>query len=36
MEGLLDHLLREELSAIGGYHRAVSEFIRITDQVMPK
>jgi tRNA-dihydrouridine synthase C len=36
MEGLLDHLLREELSAIGGYHRAVSEFIRITDQVMPR
>ncbi len=36
MEGLLDHLLREELTAIGGYDRAVSEFIRITDQVMPR
>lgn len=36
MEGLLDHLLREELSAIGGYDLAVSEFIRITDQLLPK
>lgn len=36
MEGLLDHLLREELSAVGGVDRAVSEFIRITDQVMPR
>ncbi|MBB5205388.1 tRNA-dihydrouridine synthase C [Inhella inkyongensis] len=36
MEGLLDHLLREELTAIGGYDRAVSEFIRVTDQLLPK
>ncbi len=39
MEGLLDHLLREELTAFGGlgaYDRCVSEFIRITDQLMPK
>jgi tRNA-dihydrouridine synthase C len=40
MEGLLDHLLREELTAIGtpgaGYDRCVSEFIRITDQLLPR
>jgi len=36
MEGLLDHLLREELSAVGGVDRAVSEFIRITDQLLPR
>ena len=36
MEGLLDHLLREELSAVGGFDRAVSEFIRITDQLLPR
>lgn len=36
MEGLLDHLLREELTALGGVDLAVSEFIRITDQVMPR
>lgn len=36
MEGLLDHLLREELSAIGGVDRAVSEFIRVTDQLLPR
>jgi tRNA-dihydrouridine synthase C len=36
MEGLLDHLLREELTALGGVDVAVSEFIRITDQVMPR
>ncbi len=36
MEGLLDHLLREELTAIAPYAGAVSEFIRVTDRVLPK
>jgi len=36
MEGLVDHLLREELTALGDYELAVSEFIRITDQLLPK
>jgi tRNA-dihydrouridine synthase C len=36
MEGLLDHLLREELTAVAAYDGAVSEFIRITDQLLPK
>ena len=35
MEGLLDHALREVLTAVGGVDRCVSEFIRITDMLMP-
>jgi len=35
MEGLLDHPLREVLTAVGGIDRCVSEFIRITDRLMP-
>jgi len=35
MEGLLDHTLREVLTRVGGVDRCVSEFIRITDQVLP-
>lgn len=36
MEGLLDHLLREELTALAPYSLAVSEFIRVTDQLLPR
>jgi tRNA-dihydrouridine synthase C len=36
MEGLLDHILRDVLTQVGGVDRCVSEFIRITDQLMPK
>ena len=35
MEGLLDHALREVLTAVGGIDRCVSEFIRVTDQLLP-
>lgn len=35
MEGLLDHPLREVLSSVGGIDRCVTEFIRITDQLLP-
>ncbi len=35
MEGMLDHALREVLTAVGGIDRCVSEFIRITDMLMP-
>jgi len=35
MEGLLDHPLREVLTAVGGIDRCVTEFIRITDQLLP-
>ena len=35
MEGLLDHLLRDILTRAGGIDRCVSEFIRITDMLLP-
>ena len=36
MEGLLDFVLRDILTRIGGVDRCVSEFIRITDQLLPE
>jgi tRNA-dihydrouridine synthase C len=35
MEGLLDHSLRDVLTRVGGMDRCVSEFIRVTDQLLP-
>ncbi len=35
MEGLLDFVLREVMTRAGGIDRCVSEFIRITDQLLP-
>ena len=35
MEGVLDHDLRDVLTRVGGIDRCVSEFIRITDQLLP-
>jgi tRNA-dihydrouridine synthase C len=35
MEGLLDHSLRDVITRVGGVDRCVSEFIRITDQLLP-
>ncbi len=35
MEGLLDHSLRDVLTRAGGVDRCVSEFIRVTDQLLP-
>ncbi|OYU99451.1 MAG: tRNA dihydrouridine(16) synthase DusC [Burkholderiales bacterium PBB5] len=35
MEGLLDFSLRDVLTRVGGIDRCVSEFIRITDQLLP-
>ena len=35
MEGLLDHMLRDVLTQVGGIDRCVPEFIRITDQLLP-
>ena len=35
MEGLLDYTLRDALTSVGGVDRCVSEFIRITDQLLP-
>lgn len=36
MEGLLDFVLRDILTRVGGVDRCVSEFIRITDTLMPE
>jgi tRNA-dihydrouridine synthase C len=35
MEGVMDHSLRDVVTQVGGLDRAVSEFIRITDQLLP-
>jgi tRNA-dihydrouridine synthase C len=36
MEGLLDHTLRDVLTRAGGIDRCVSEFIRVSDTVLPR
>lgn len=36
MEGVLDHDLRDVITRVGGIDRCVSEFIRITDQLLPR
>ncbi len=36
MEGMLDYTLRDVLTRVGGVERCVSEFIRITDQLLPE
>lgn len=35
MEGVLDWVLRELLSDVGGFDRMVTEFVRVTDRVLP-
>jgi tRNA-dihydrouridine synthase C len=35
MEGVLDHSLRDVLTRVGGVDRCVSEFIRVTDRLLP-
>lgn len=36
MEGLLDHTLRDTLTRVGGVDLCVSEFIRVTNTVLPR
>jgi tRNA-dihydrouridine synthase C len=36
MQGLLDHVLRDVLTRVGGVDRCVSEFIRVTDTLLPE
>ena len=36
MEGLLDFVLRDVLTRVGGWDRCVCEFIRITNQLLPE
>ena len=35
MEGVIDHGMRTLLTQIGGYDRCVTEFVRVTDQLLP-
>jgi tRNA-dihydrouridine synthase C len=34
MEGVLDHIMRDLLTMIGGYDHCVTEFVRVVDQVI--
>ncbi len=36
MEGVVDWVLRDVLTSIGGIDRCVTEFIRVTDELVPK
>jgi len=36
MEGVVDHLMRDMLTRIGGYDLCITEFIRIVDQKLPE
>jgi tRNA-dihydrouridine synthase C len=35
MEGVVDHLMRDMLTRIGGYDLCITEFIRVVDQTLP-
>ena len=36
MEGVIDYNMRRLLTNVGGYDRCVTEFVRVTDNVVPK
>lgn len=36
MEGVVDHEMRDVLTRVGGYDRCVTEFVRVTDQLLPE
>ena len=36
MEGVIDHHLRNILTRIGGYQHCVTEFLRVTDKLLPE
>lgn len=36
MEGVVDHLMRDMLTRVGGFDLCVTEFIRVVDQKLPK
>jgi tRNA-dihydrouridine synthase C len=35
MEGVMDHTLRDLLTRLGGYDRCVTEFVRVTREILP-
>ena len=36
MEGVVDHLMRDMLTRVGGFDLCVTEFVRIVDQKLPQ
>jgi len=36
MEGVIDHHMRDILTRIGGYQHCVTEFVRVTDKLLPE
>ncbi|WJG10830.1 tRNA-dihydrouridine synthase [Aliiglaciecola sp. LCG003] len=36
MEGVVDHLMRDMLTRVGGFDLCVTEFIRVVDQLLPE
>lgn len=36
MEGVVDHLMRDMMTQIGGFDLCVTEFVRVVDQLLPK
>jgi len=36
MEGVIDHEMRAVLTEVGGYDRCVTEFVRVTEQLIPE
>lgn len=36
MEGVVDHLMRDMLTQVGGFDLCVTEFVRVVEQLMPK
>jgi tRNA-dihydrouridine synthase C len=36
MEGVVNHIMRDLISARGGIDRCVTEFVRVTDQLLPR
>ena len=35
MEGVVDHLMRDMLTRVGGFDLCVTEFVRVVDQKLP-
>ena len=35
MEGVIDHTMRELLSSLGGVDRCVTEFVRVSERLLP-
>ncbi|MDC0603216.1 tRNA-dihydrouridine synthase, partial [Aliiglaciecola sp.] len=36
MEGVVDHLMRDMLTQVGGFDHCVTEFVRVVDQLLPQ